>query len=112
MSYYDHQQQPPVGVPPPQGYPPKDAYPPPGYPQQGYPQQGYPPQGYPQQGYPQQGYPPQQYAQQPQQNKEVGFLEGWYVSFPFFFALHVLLLKNVFPFMIYLFCFYSKILNF
>lgn len=58
------------------GYPPKDAYPPPGYPQQGYPQQGYPPQGYPQQGYPQQGYPPQQYAQQPQQNKEVGFLEG------------------------------------
>ncbi|KAI5417900.1 hypothetical protein KIW84_042507, partial [Lathyrus oleraceus] len=70
MSYYDHQQQPPVGVPPPQGYPQKDAYPPPGYPSQGYPPQGYPPQqGY---GYP----PPQQYAQQPPQRQEVGFLEG------------------------------------
>jgi hypothetical protein len=109
MSYYDHQQQPPVGVPPPQGlfsffcswvfkdsffwllnlmnlvfflikgYPPKDAYPPPGYPAQGYPQQGYPPQGYP----PQQGYgyPPPQYTQQPPpQRQEVGFLEGWYVT--------------------------------
>jgi len=89
------------------GYPPKDAYPPPGYPPQGYPQQGYPPQGYPQQGYPQQGYPPQQYAQQPQQNKEVGFLEGWYVTILclfFVFVMHVLLLlRKVFPFLIYLF---------
>ncbi|MED6113960.1 hypothetical protein PIB30_075655 [Stylosanthes scabra] len=79
MSYYDHQQQPPVGVPPPQGYPPKDAYPPPGYP----PAQGYPPPGYPPQGYPQPGYPPQQayapqYAQQPPPRQETGFLEGWY----------------------------------
>ncbi|RYR28904.1 hypothetical protein Ahy_B01g053122 isoform B [Arachis hypogaea] len=72
MSYYDHQQQPPVGVPPPQGYPPKDAYPPPGYP----PAQGYPPPGYPQPGYPpQQAYAPQ-YAQQPPPRQETGFLEG------------------------------------
>ncbi|RYR78537.1 hypothetical protein Ahy_A01g003363 isoform B [Arachis hypogaea] len=72
MSYYDHQQQPPVGVPPPQGYPPKDAYPPPGYP----PAQGYPPPGYPQPGYPpQQAYAPQ-YAQQPPPRQEAGFLEG------------------------------------
>ncbi|XP_050206619.1 protein CYSTEINE-RICH TRANSMEMBRANE MODULE 13 [Mercurialis annua] len=62
MSYYNQQQQPPVGVPPPQGYPTKDAYPPPGYPVQGYPPQGYPPP---------QGY----YAQQPPR-QETGFLEG------------------------------------
>ncbi|CAI0430522.1 unnamed protein product [Linum tenue] len=80
MSYYNQQQQPPVGVPPPQGYP-KDAYPPPGYPVQGYPPQSYPPQGYP----PQQQYAQQQYAQQPpRQQKEVGFLEGWSVSPPLF----------------------------
>ncbi|XP_027348688.1 cysteine-rich and transmembrane domain-containing protein WIH1 [Abrus precatorius] len=65
MSYYDHQQQPPIGVPPPQGYPSKDPYPPPGYPAQGYP----PP------GYPQQGYAPQ-YVQQPPPRQETGFLEG------------------------------------
>ncbi|KAG4379034.1 hypothetical protein AAZX31_17G155100 [Glycine max] len=65
MSYYDHQQQPPIGVPPPQGYPGKDAYPPPGYPAQGYPPPGYPPQSY-----------APQYAQQPPPRQEVGFLEG------------------------------------
>ncbi|TKY55604.1 UV-induced protein uvi15 [Spatholobus suberectus] len=66
MSYYDHQQQPPVGVPPPQGYPGKDPYPPPGYPAQGYPPQGYPPQG----------YAPQYVQQQPPPRKETGILEG------------------------------------
>ncbi|KAG2408523.1 uncharacterized protein HKW66_Vig0033450 [Vigna angularis] len=73
MSYYDHQQQPPVGVPPPQGYPGKDPYPPPGYPAQGYPPAGYPPPGYPPQG-----YAPQ--FQQPPPRQETGFLEGWYAS--------------------------------
>ncbi|KAG4933365.1 hypothetical protein JHK87_047367 [Glycine soja] len=68
MSYYDHQQQPPIGVPPPQGYPGKDAYPPPGYPAQGYPPPGYPPQSY-----------APQYAQQPPPRQEVGFLEGWLI---------------------------------
>jgi len=87
MSYYDHQQQyPPVGVPPPQGYPGKDPYPPPGYPAQGYPPAGYPPPGYPPQGY------APQYAQQPPPRQETGFLEGWYVSFSFFYAL------TLFPF--------------
>ncbi|KAF2294734.1 hypothetical protein GH714_015815 [Hevea brasiliensis] len=62
MSYYNQQQQPPVGVPPPQGYP--KAYPPPGYPVQGYQQGGYPPQGYAP------GY------SQPPPRKETGFLEG------------------------------------
>ncbi|QCD81544.1 hypothetical protein DEO72_LG2g1873 [Vigna unguiculata] len=93
MSYYDHHQQPPVGVPPPQGYPGKDSYPPPGYPAQGYPPAGYPPPGYPPQG-----YAPQYVQQPPPPRQETGFLEGWYVSlslssyyaltlFPFLFVL-------------------------
>ncbi|KAK7330945.1 hypothetical protein VNO77_25151 [Canavalia gladiata] len=74
MSYNDHQQHPPLGVPPPQGYPAKDPHPPPGYTAQGYP----PP------GYLQQGHAPQ-YVQQPlRPTQGVGFLEGWYVSLTLF----------------------------